>query len=97
MPVLVTEAANVKEQLTSMKATLDRLPRESSEKDAQIKRQNEQIAELMKRLEKKSSEASNKGSDEEDSNKESNCDKESNDERKARKNHSLGSMSIEKI
>jgi len=67
MPVMVTNAANIKEQLTSMKATLDRLSRESSKKDAQIKRQNEQIVELMKRLEKKSFETSNKGSDEEDS------------------------------
>jgi len=80
-----------------MKATLDRLSRESAEKDAQIKRQNEQIAKLMKRLEKKSSEASNKDSDEEDSNKESNHTEESDDERKARKDCSLGSMSVEQI
>ena len=52
-----------------MKATLDRLSRESAEKDAQIKRQNGQITELIERLEKKLSEASNKGSDEEDSDK----------------------------
>jgi len=65
MPVMVTDAANVGEQLASMKATLDRLPKESAEKDAQIKCQNEQIAELMK-LKKKSSEASNKGSNDKD-------------------------------
>jgi len=92
---MVTEAANVEEQLASMKATLDRLSRESAEKGTQIKRQNEQIAELMKRLEKKSSEASNKDSDEEGSNKESNRAEESDDERKASKDRSLGSMSIE--
>jgi len=97
MPVIVTEAASVEEQLASMKATLDRLFRESAEKDTQIKHQNEQIAELMKRLEKKSSEASNKDSDEEDSVKESNRAEESDDERKARKYRSLGSMSIEQI
>ena len=97
MPVMVTEAANVEEQLASMRTTLDRLARESAEKDAQIKRQNEQIAELMKRLEKKSSEASNKDSDEEDSDKESNRAEESDDERKARKDRSLGSMSVEQI
>jgi len=51
----------------------------------------------MKRLEKKSSEASNKGSDEEDSDKESNRAKESDDECKVRKNCSLGSISIEQI
>jgi len=87
---MVTEAANVEEQLASMKTTLDKLSRESAEKDAQIKRQNEQITELMKRPEKKSSEASKKDSDEEDSDKESNRAEESDDERKARKDRSLG-------
>jgi len=47
----------------------------------------------MKRLEKKSSETSNKDSDEEESNRA----EESNDERKARKDRSLGSMSVEQI
>jgi len=41
MLVMVTEAANIEEQLAKMKATLDRLSKESAEKDAQIKRQNE--------------------------------------------------------
>jgi len=80
MPVMVTEAAEIKDQLASMKATLDRLSKESAEKDAQINRQNEQIAKLMKKLEKKSSEASNKGSGDEDSDKESNRDEDSDDE-----------------
>ena len=57
MLVMMTKAANFKEQLVSMKATLDRLSKESVEKDAQIKLQNDQIVELMKKLEKKSSEA----------------------------------------
>jgi len=94
---MVTEAANVEEQPASMKATLDRLSRESAENDAQIKGQNEQIVELMKRLEKKSSEASSKDSVEEDSDKESNRAEESDDERKARKDRSLGLMSVEQI
>jgi len=80
-----------------MKAILDRLSRESAEKDAQIKCQNEQIAELMKRLEKKSFEASNKGSNGEDSDKEFNRAEESDDERKGRKDRSLGSMFVEQI
>jgi len=42
-----------------MKAMLDRIPKETAEKDAQIKRQSEKIAALIKKLEKKSSEASN--------------------------------------
>jgi len=38
---IVIEAANIEEQLASMKATLDRLSKESAKKDAQSKRQNE--------------------------------------------------------
>ena len=53
MPVMVAETANIEEQLESVKATLDRLSKGSAEKDAQIKRQNNQITELMKKLEKK--------------------------------------------
>jgi len=37
MPVMVTAATNVEEQLASMKATLDRLFKDNAEKDAQIK------------------------------------------------------------
>ena len=84
MPVMVTEATNVEEQLASLKATLETLSWESVEKVVQIKHQNQQILDLIKRLEKKSSEASNKGLDEEDSNKESNHDEEPEDERKVR-------------
>ena len=51
----------------------------------------------MKRLEKKSFEASNKGSDEEDSNKEPNRDEESDNDCKARKDRSLDSMFVEQI
>jgi len=40
MPVIVTEAINLEEELKNMKATLERLSRESEEKEAQIKRQN---------------------------------------------------------
>jgi len=52
MPIMVTEVTNIKEQLASVKATLDRLLKERAEKDAQIKRQNKQIADLTKKLEK---------------------------------------------
>ena len=52
MLVMVTEAANVEEQLASMKTTLERLAKESLEKDTQIKHQNKQIGSLMKKLEK---------------------------------------------
>jgi len=84
MPVMMTGAANLEEQLASMMATLDRLSKESAEKDAQIKRQNDQIAELTKKLEKKSSEASNKGLGAEDADKESHHIEESDNDRKAK-------------
>jgi len=35
---MVIETINLEEQLTDMKATLDRLSKENAEKDAQIKR-----------------------------------------------------------
>jgi len=97
IPVMMTGATNLEEQLASMMATLDRLSKESAEKDAQIKHQNDQIAELTKRLEKKFSEASNKGSSAEDSDKESHRSEESDNDHKAKKDCSLGSMSVEQI
>jgi len=36
-----------------MKTTLEKLPKDSLEKDAQIMRQSEQIASLIKKLEKR--------------------------------------------
>jgi len=90
---MATGVNNPEEQLASMKATLDRLSKESVEKDAQIMCQNDQIAELIK----KSSEASSKGSGAEYSDKESNHSEESDDKRKAKKDHSLGSMFVEQI
>jgi len=97
MPIMMTGAANLEEQLASIKATLDRLSKESAEKEAQIKCQNDQIAELTKRLEKKFSEASNKGSGAEDSGKESHHSEDSDNNRKSKKGCSLGSMSVEQI
>ena len=52
---------NLEEQLASMKATLERLCKESAQKDAQIRRQNKQIADLTKKLEKRPLKASNEG------------------------------------
>ena len=79
MLVMMTEAVNFEEQLASMKATLDLLSKESAEKNTQIKSQNEQIVELRKKLKRISSEASNKDLSDEDSDKESNRNKESGD------------------
>jgi len=80
-----------------MKATLERLCKKSAQKDAQIKRQKKQIADLTKKLEKRPIQASNKCSSAEDSDKESNHNEQSDVERKAKKDHSLGSMSIKQI
>jgi len=49
----------------------------------------------MKKVEKKSSKASNKCSCAQDSHKESNCSEESDHEHKKKKDSSLGLMSIE--
>ena len=64
---MVTKAANIEEQLASMKVALNRLLKESAEKDAQIKRQNKQIAYFAKKLMKRPIEATNKCLDAEDS------------------------------
>ena len=40
IPAMVTETTNLEEELANIKATLERLSKESKEKDAQIKRQN---------------------------------------------------------
>jgi len=53
MSVMVIELTGIEEQLASMKATLDRLLKESAEKNAQIKRQSRQIVNLTKKLEKR--------------------------------------------
>ena len=92
--VMVTEAANIEEQLVSMKATLDKLLKESAEKDDQIKYQNKQIVDLTKKFEKRPTKAYNKCSDAEDSNNESNYNEKSDNKRKVKKDCSLGSMSI---
>ena len=97
MPAMVTEATNVEKQLANMKATLERLAKESLEKDTQVKRQSEQIATLMKKLEKRLFESSSKGSDGEESDKESNRSEDSDDECMKKKESSLGLISVEQI
>jgi len=44
------QAINLEEQLTSMKAMLERLSKENAEKDAKIKHQNKRITDLTKKL-----------------------------------------------
>jgi len=56
-PVMVIQASNLEEELVNMKATLERLSKESEENDVQIKHQNKQITDLIKKLENRSSKA----------------------------------------
>jgi len=93
--VMVIEATNVEEQLTNMKAILERLVKESLEKDAQIKHQSESIAALMKKLEKRPLGSSTKGSNGKESNKEPNRSEDFDDKHINKKESSLGSMSVE--
>jgi len=97
MPVMVIEAINLEEQLADMKAKFNKLSKESAEKDVQIKRQNEQIAELVKKLEKKSFDASRKGLGTKDSDKESIHSEECDDKCKAKKDRFISLMSVEQI
>ena len=88
---MVTKADNVEDQLASMKTTLETLAKESLKNDAQIKRQSERIASLMNKQEKKLFESSNKGSDGEESEKESIHSEDSNNDHMKRKESCLGS------
>ena len=91
------QAINLKEQLASMKTTLERFSKENVEKDDKIKLQNKQIADLTKKLKKRPLETSNKGSQSKESYKESNHSQGSNEEHKSKKNSSLHLLSIEQI
>ena len=57
---MMIEAINFEETLASMKAKLERLSKESAEKDAHIKRQEQHITKLLKKLEKGPYMSSNK-------------------------------------
>jgi len=60
MLAMMIEAVNFEEKLASMKAKLERLSKESAEKDAHIKRQEQHITKLLKKLEKGPYMSSNK-------------------------------------
>jgi len=72
MPVMVIATINLEEELANIEATPERPSKESEEKNAQIKCQNEQIADLRKESRRLSSKVSNKGSGGDDFDKESN-------------------------
>jgi len=95
--------ANFEEEFASMKATLETLSKESAEKDARIKRQEEQITKLLKRLDKGPRASSNRGASSDEDEKESNRSEASGDGNgskkpgKPQKDSSLSAMIVEQI
>jgi len=76
----MNQAINLEEQPASMKVTLARLSKDNAENDAKIKHQNEQIANVTKKLEKLPLETSSKGSQSKESDKDSNHSEDSDKE-----------------
>jgi len=72
MPAMMVGVINFEEEFVSMKATLERLSKESAKKDARIKCQEEHIAKLLKKLEKWPHASPNKGTSGDDDEKGSN-------------------------
>ena len=70
---------------SSMKATLKRLSKESAEKDARINRQEEHIAKLLKKLDKRPRASSNKGASSDEDEKGSNRSEASEDDGRSKK------------
>jgi len=79
MPAMIG-AMNLEEEFASMKATLKRLSKESAEKDARIKRQEEHITKLLKKLDKGFRTSSNRGASSDEDKKESNRSEASEDD-----------------
>jgi len=72
MPAMMIGFVNFEEEFASMKATLERLSKESAEKDARIKCQEEHIAKLLKKLDKGMRASSNRGASTDEDEKGSN-------------------------
>jgi len=95
---MIIGAVNFEEEFASMKATLERLSKKSAEKDARIKRQEEHIAKLLKKLYKGTRASSNKGVSSDEDEKGSNRSEASEDDGgskkhgKPRNDSSLGAM-----
>jgi len=103
MPAMMIGAVNFEEEFASMKATLERLSKESAEKDARIKCQEEQIAKLLKRLDKGPRASSNRDASSDEDKKESNRSEASEDDHGSKKgdkpqnDSSLSAMTAEQI
>ena len=103
MLAMMIGAVNFEEEFASMKAMLERLSEESAEKDTRIKRQEEHIAKLLKKLDKGSRASSNRGTSSVENEKGSNRSEVFEDDggsKKGGKPHndsSLSSMIAEQI
>jgi len=96
MPAMMIRAVNFEEEFASMKAMLERLSEESVEKDTRIKRQEEHIAKLLKKLDKGARASSNRGASSDESEKGSNRSEASEDDdglKKGGKPHNDSSLS----
>ena len=72
MPTMMIGAVNLEEEFVGMKAMLERLSKESAEKDTHIKRQEEHIAKLLKKLDEGLRASSNRGASSDENEKGSN-------------------------
>ena len=80
MPAMMIGAVNFEEEFAGMKATLERLSKENAEKDARIRRQEEHIAKLLKKLDKGPHASSNRGISSDEDEKGSNGSEASEDD-----------------
>lgn len=68
-PTMITSTTTLEEEMDNMKALIERLTKESTEKEARLKFQEEKIAKLTRKLEKRSAQSSLKDSESKDSGK----------------------------
>ena len=85
MPAMMIGVVDFDEEFASMEAMLERLSKESAEKDARIKRQEGQIAKLLKKLDKGPRASSNRGASSDEDKKESNRSETSEDDHGSKK------------
>ena len=103
MPAMMIGVVDFDEEFASMKAMLERLSKESVKKDARIKRQEEQITKLLKKLDKGPRASSNRGASSDEDKKESNRSEASEDDDGSKKggkpqnDSSLSAMTAEQI
>jgi len=103
MPAMMIGAVNLEEEFASMKATLERLSKESAEKGARIRCQEEHIVNLLKKLDKGLRASSNRGVSSDEDEKGSDGSEASEDDGGSKKgskpqnDSSLSTMTAEQI